>query len=369
LNLAGAGGLLWRYGGQRGVNGPDGTVGHRFAHEDAGRRIGDLLLDEAELGDAFAEGLAVAGVGDRVRERVLGAAETGRAELEAANVENVEGDVVAFARLAQQVGHGHPAIGENERAGGGAANAELVLLRPDGQARSVALDEKSGELCVRGIRISGIDDAGEEGEEVRDAGIGDPHFFAVEHIVLPVRRERGAGANVHGIGAGRGLGERVGGDPLAAGEARQIFLLLLFRAVPDERQRSNADVGAEGDREAGQPRDILGDDGRGDLIEREAAAVLGHIDAQQTKVASLAHEFAQQVEVLALEGNGDGQHFPFRKGCGGGGDLPLLGRKVFGDKDAFRAGVFEEKTTASGGGDCRSAELGHKRTSRANRLS
>ena len=56
--------------------------------------------------------------------------------------------MVPLAGFAQQVLHRHLAIGEDQRTGGRAADAELVLLRADGKARRVALDEKGGELLA-----------------------------------------------------------------------------------------------------------------------------------------------------------------------------------------------------------------------------
>ena len=66
---------------------------------------------------------------DGVLQAVARAADAGRAQLEAADVQDVERDVVALADLAQQVLHRHLAVGQNQRAGGRAADAELVLLR------------------------------------------------------------------------------------------------------------------------------------------------------------------------------------------------------------------------------------------------
>ena len=50
--------------GQGGVDHADGAVDQRFADVDAGGAFGELFLDEAELGDGLAEGLALLGVAD-----------------------------------------------------------------------------------------------------------------------------------------------------------------------------------------------------------------------------------------------------------------------------------------------------------------
>ena len=53
----------------------------------------------------------------------------------------------------------------------------------------------------------------------------------------------------HGVRADARLGEGVGADQFAGGEARQIFALLLVRAVEDDGQRADGGVRAVGDGE------------------------------------------------------------------------------------------------------------------------
>jgi len=53
-----------------------------------------------------------------MREGVARAPDAGDAQLEAAHIEYVEGDVVAFAGLAEKIRSGYLAIGKNEGAGG-----------------------------------------------------------------------------------------------------------------------------------------------------------------------------------------------------------------------------------------------------------
>ena len=67
-------GFRWN-GAQRLVDEADGTVADCSADEDPGGAVGDLLLDESELRDGFAEGFAVAGIADAVVERHARAAD------------------------------------------------------------------------------------------------------------------------------------------------------------------------------------------------------------------------------------------------------------------------------------------------------
>ena len=68
-----------------------------------------------------------------------------------------------------------------------------MLFRANGKSGKSLLDEKSGEFLAI--------DLGEDGKEVGESGVGDPHLFAVQDVVLAIGRERGAGAAVHSVGA------------------------------------------------------------------------------------------------------------------------------------------------------------------------
>ena len=47
-----------------------------------------------------------------------------------------------------------------------------------------------------------------------------------------------------------GFRESIGADTVAGGQTREEFLLLRVGSIPDDRQGADADVSAEGDREA-----------------------------------------------------------------------------------------------------------------------
>ena len=302
------------------------------------RHVGDLFAHQAEVGDHFAESLALLGVADGVFQRNARAAHAHGAQLEAADVQNVEGDDVALADFAEQVFHRHLAIVQNQRAGGRAANAHLVLFGADGESGKVPLDQKCGELFAV--------DLGEDGEQVGEAGVGDPHLFAVEDVVLAVGRKLGAGAAIQGVGAGRGFREGIGADDLAGGQPRQILLLLLFGAEVNDGQRADAAVRAPGGGEAGVLGDVVGDDGGGDLVHFQAAVGFGDLDAAQAEFAGLLQQIARDGEILVLDLLGVGQDLVdgelFRRLRD---ELVLLG-EIFGREDFVRTG-------APRGGSCR----------------
>ncbi len=77
------------------------------------------------------------------------AAHAPRAQLEAAHVQNVEGDHVSPANFAQNIFRRYLAVVQNQGAGGRPVDAHLVLFRPDGQPGRIAIHDERGELFVR----------------------------------------------------------------------------------------------------------------------------------------------------------------------------------------------------------------------------
>src|ERR1019366_125543 len=197
LDLPGGPGGTRIHVGQGRIDHADGAVDHGFAGVNSGGGFRQLLLDQAEFGDCLAEGLAFLGVADAVIQAVARAAYTSRAQLEAPDIQDVKRDVVSLADLAQQVLHRHLAIGQNQRAGGRSTDAELVFLRADRETRRITLDQEGGELLA--IHLA------EYREQVGEAAVGDPHFFAVEDVVPAVGREYRPRAAVHGIAGGGGF--------------------------------------------------------------------------------------------------------------------------------------------------------------------
>ena len=126
-------------------------------------------------------------------ERGLHPAEARRAELEAADVEDVEGDPVALAGLAEQGVLGHDHAVEHHRAGRAAVDAHLVLLGADRQAGRVALDQEGAECLAV--------DLGVDREQVGEAGVGDELLGAVE-VPAAVGQASRPRAHAQRVGAG-----------------------------------------------------------------------------------------------------------------------------------------------------------------------
>ena len=100
----------------------------------------------------------------------------------------------------------------------------------DALARSTRPGASAGTTNAEMPRVPvGLAGAREHAVEVGDAAVGDPRLAAVEHPAAVAARARAAQGR--DVGAGIGLGQREGGDRLAARDLRQPARLLL-RRVP-----------------------------------------------------------------------------------------------------------------------------------------
>jgi len=93
-----------------------------------------------------------------------------RTDADAAFVQSLNRDLIAFAGLAEDVCGRHAAVFQNQLAGGGGSDAELVLLFANGEAGEVLLDDEGGDAFVAGGRV----ERGEYDEGTGFAGVGDP---------------------------------------------------------------------------------------------------------------------------------------------------------------------------------------------------
>ncbi len=143
-----------------------------------------------------------------------------------------------LADFAQQIFHRNFAVVEDDGTGGRSADAHLVFFTTDRESRESFLDQESGELFAV--------DFGKDSEQIGEAGVGDPHLFAVQGVVFAVLRELGAGAAVHRVRAGRGLRQCICPDNLAGSETRQVFPLLLLSAEINDGERADPGVSSPG---------------------------------------------------------------------------------------------------------------------------
>ena len=142
-----------------------------------------------------------------------------------------------------------------------------------------ALDEERGELVAVDLR--------EDGEQIGEAAVRDPHLLAVEHVVPAVGRERRRRARRERVRSRLRLGEGVGADQIAARQPRQVARLLLVGAEVDERQRADRGVRAERSAERRVDRDLLADIRRADQVEARGRRSAGGISSR-SRSSSLA---------------------------------------------------------------------------------
>ncbi len=300
--------------------------------------VGDFFADQSKVGDDFVERLPLLGVSNGVVERDASAAHAHGAQLEAADVENIEGDDVALADFAQQIFDRNLAVIENDGAGGRAANAHLVLFGAHRKSGESLFHQERGKFLAINFR--------KHGEQVGEAGVGDPHLFAVEDVVLAIGRKRGAGATVERIGPRRSFGQSVGADDFSGGQARQVFFLLFFGAEIDDGQRADAGVASPGGREAGVFRDVVGDDGGGDFIHFEAAVGFGNFNRAEAELSGFFQQIAGDREVFVFDLLDVGQNLVGRELFRRLRDELMLLGEVFGGEDLRGLTLFQQETAA-----------------------
>src|SRR5262249_49617105 len=137
--------------------------------------------------------------------------------------------------------------------------------------------------------------------DVGKAAVGDPHFFAVEYPFFAVGREHSLGARVHRVGSGSGFGERVSGNPFAAGKLWQILGFLLGCAEVHNRQRADAHVPTETHGKAAGDSNVLGNDGGRDFVHVRTAVLLRDVHVGDADFARFADQVARDLELLMLD--------------------------------------------------------------------
>src|SRR6266511_755319 len=227
---------------------------HSTAYSSSAARIASPVpAAEGELDDRPAKRGPLPRVRAAPPERRAHAGEAGGGQLEPPDVQDVEGHPVALPDLAEDVLGWDPRPIQDHRTCRGALEAQLPFLRPDGDARGIALDEEGGE----GLAI----DLGVEREEIGESGVRD-------ELLAPLEKEAAVGLTVRtrpdaeGVGAGLGLGEGVGADRRASYQAGKVPATLLLGADEYEGQCDDAAVGTDGPRARHGPapraRDHLG---------------------------------------------------------------------------------------------------------------
>ncbi len=305
------------------------AIRHAFIHVHPDRHFGQLVLDQAELGDGFSESPALAGVADRIGQRLAAFAVRGDRQRQPPDVQDVEREDVAAPDLAQDVLHRDVHVIEIDGGGGTALQSHLLFFRPGRNTGPGAFHQKRRELFAAHF--------GEYRIQIRDAAIGDPHLLAVEHVVRSIGCEIRPRAHGQGIGSGLRLGQTVGGDQLGRREPGKILLLLLFGAEQQHRQHADTGLAAVADGVGAIAANAFGHDHRGNQIELHAAVTLRQQYAHQPQLGRLPQGALQNAEILVLDRFQIGFHFARPEVFGGFGDSAVLGREVLGRKHVRRS--------------------------------
>ena len=204
---------------------PGGFADQEARGVEFGGHIGEHELDGLELGDGMAEGEAFFRVFLRGFEGALGDAAGLRGDADAAAVEGGERDFVAFAFVADAVGDGDFAVGENQFAAGSGTDAEFFFFLAGFEAGRAFFNNQRGDAFFTffGIRVD-VDDGC-----VGGAAVGDPGFGAVEDVFVAAQDSFGLESG--GVGAGLRFGEGVAADFFTAGAGLEKFLFLFGSAV------------------------------------------------------------------------------------------------------------------------------------------
>src|SRR5699024_756556 len=209
-----------------------------------GLHLGQLELGVLELGDAAAKLLALLDVGHGLVDGAFRNAQGLGGDADAAAVQGRHGQLEAAALDAQQAVLGDQAVFHDQLAGGGAADAHLLLGLADLEAGVGALDDEGGDLLGLAAALvhHGAGD-GNDDEHVGKACVGDKDLGAVQQpAVLTLH---GVGLLALGVGAGAGLGQAESAQPLAAAQLGQVLGLLLGGAVLVNGRSAQRGVGRQ----------------------------------------------------------------------------------------------------------------------------
>ena len=266
----------------------------------AGVHIGQLELGVLLLGDGTAELDALLGVGDGLLDRTLSDAQGLGGDADTAAVQRLHGQGEALAGLAQQAVLGDLAVLKDQLAGGGAADAHLLLVLAHGEAGIGALHDEGGDLLHRAAPLVGVGAGdGEHHEHVGVARVGDENLGAVQDVVFAGLVQHGGGLLALGVGARAGLGQAEGADPLAGAQLGQVLHLLLLGAVLKDGGAAQAGVGghdnAGGAAHLGQ---LLNGHHVAQHVGASAAVLLGKIDAHHAQLGHLLDGLLREALLL-----------------------------------------------------------------------
>ena len=254
---------------QRVVDEAGRPVGDRLRGVSACCHVRELPLNQAELTDRATKLPPLC----RVLGRDLDGGSSARGavggQLEPPHVERAERDQVAFPDLAEQVFDRDVHVFERERGHGRAVLAQKSLVRADGQPVAVRVHDESREVLTVHF--------GEEDEDVRPCGVGDPLLAPVHHVVCTLVVQHRPRRDVHGVRSRAGFGQGEAREHLSVHTRPEVTFALVLGGEVDERKHADALMSEDQRAEAPEFRADRAHAGDGEHAEVESAVFLGDL--------------------------------------------------------------------------------------------
>ena len=269
-----------------------GTIYSTFYRVGANGLLGQFVLNGAKAGNGLFELLALVGILNRFIDELFASTNHPSSQFDAANVEDVKGDFVAFSDFSQQVFRRYLYIFKEHLAGRRPFDTQFLFFGANGHAFPIALYDEAGKFIA--IYLS------KDGEDIGKACIGDPHFLSIEDVVAAIFRQDRLSFGRKGIRTRSRLCQTVSGVALPSDTRGQVFLLLVFSAKIEDGQHANTRMGThrEGER-FGRCHD--GREGHvGFKILHESTVLFWKRGAQETLLACFAQQFFGQLNVEGL---------------------------------------------------------------------
>ena len=153
-----------------------GAVHGRFQGVRLDGHLAKLVANRPVLADGTPKLLPSVGVFHALVDGVLARTNDDPTELDASNVEDVHGNLEAFAAVVEEVFHGHLNVVEEELAGARPFDAHLLFLGIHRDAFEAFFEDEGTQVLV-------VVNLGKHNHHVGESTVGDPHLLAVEYVV------------------------------------------------------------------------------------------------------------------------------------------------------------------------------------------
>src|SRR3989339_361709 len=245
-----------------------------------------------------------------------------RGYAEASCIEGDEADLEPVAGTAEKVRFRYAAILEKERGNRICPHPAKVLDLPDGKTGGVLIHNENPGAPLGILRIGN----GEYQRCAANAAIGHEDLRAVDDIVIAV--PDGDRFYTARIGAGIGLGQTEGADPLPPGHRRQKAAFLFLGAEPLDGVNPHAVVDGQAEAHRGtDARNLLDGDRVADTVHLRTAERLRRLEAEEMERSHLLDDLPRETGI-PVDVAGDRTQFGLGKHA-----------HRFADHFMFRAGI------------------------------